>query len=132
MNTPPPVKILVVDDELSLLDVVKAMLSDAGYAVQTAVNPKAAVAWLESVNWQVDLIISDVLMPEMDGLSFLRVLRQKGKRIPLLLISAFVVAEDLWGEHSRVPFLAKPFRQQELLQAVEHCLSQYRGSHPPF
>jgi CheY-like chemotaxis protein len=132
VNPSSPVKILVVDDEQSLLDVVNAMLSDAGYSVATAVNPKAAVAWLESVNWKVDLIISDVLMPEMDGLSFLRIVRQRAPKIPLLLISAFVVAEDLWGEHSRVPFLAKPFRHQELLHAVESCLTQYRDSHPPF
>ena len=121
-----------MDDEQSLLDVVTDMLTDAGYSVHTAVNPKQALAWLKGADWKVDLIISDVLMPEMDGLSFLRVVRQHSKEVALLLISAFVVAEDLWGEHSRVPFLAKPFRQHELVQAVENSLREYRSSHPPF
>ncbi len=132
MNTPPRANILVVDDEQSLLDVVTAMLTDAGYSVHTAVNPKKALAWLDSVDWKVDLIVSDVLMPEMDGLSFVRLIRQRGKPVALLLISAFVVAEDLWGEHSGVPFLAKPFRQHELVQAVENCLTEFRGSRPPY
>ena len=128
----PRANILVVDDEESLLDVVNSMLTDAGYTVHTAANPKEALAWLKTANWKIDLIVSDVLMPEMDGLSFLRIVRQHSKEVALLLISAFVVAEDLWGEHSQVPFLAKPFRQHELVQAVENCLTQFRGSHPPF
>lgn len=114
--------ILVVDDEQALLGFIDTALTDAGYTVHTAVNPIEAIAWLETVNWQVDLIISDILMPDMDGLSFLQTVRERPNPIPVLLISAFVVAEDLWGAQSRTPFLPKPFGQAELLQAVKNCL----------
>lgn len=131
MNNSPRAKILVVDDEQSLLDVVTAMLTDAGFSVHTAISARKALAWLDTEGWKVDLVISDVLMPEMDGLSFCNVVRQRAKGPALLLISAFVVAEDLWGEHSAIPFLAKPFHQAELVQAVENCLTKRRGPRPP-
>jgi two-component system, cell cycle sensor histidine kinase and response regulator CckA len=130
--TKPKATILVVDDEEALLEFIKEVLAAAGYTVQTAVNPLKAMAWLESVQWKVDLIVSDILMPEMDGLSFLQIVRRHSTEVALLLISAYVIAEDLWGEHSRIPFLAKPFRQQELIHAVEDCLAQHRGSRAPF
>lgn len=124
MKDPNAKSILVVDDEQALLGFIDTMLTDAGYAVHTAVNPIEAMAWLDSVDWKVDLIISDILMPEMDGLSFLKTVQNRANAIPLLLISAFVVPEDLWGDQSRTPFLHKPFRQDELLQAVKNCLIQ--------
>jgi two-component system cell cycle sensor histidine kinase/response regulator CckA len=128
----PKATILVVDDEEALLQFIQEALTAAGYSVQTAVNPLKAMTWLESVHWKVDVIISDILMPEMDGLSFLQIVRRHSHDIALLLISAYVIAEDLWGEHSRIPFLAKPFRQQQLLDAVQDCLAQHRGSRAPF
>ncbi len=123
---------MVVDDEEPLLEFIQLVLVSAGYSVQTAVDPLKAIAWLESVNWKVDLIISDILMPEMDGLSFLQIVRRHSNDAALLLISAYLIAEDLWGEQSRISFLPKPFGQQELIHAVEDCVAKYRGSRAPF
>ncbi len=127
-----PINILVVDDEEPLLAFMETVLADAGYTVHTAVNPRQALAWLDSVNWKVDLIVSDVLMPEVDGLTFLRQVHQRSEGIALLIISGFIGAEDLWGEHSRVPFLAKPFNHEDLLNSVTACLAHIRGTKPQF
>lgn len=89
--------ILVVDDEPTLRDLYKAMLGRQGYRVAVAGNGSQALMALEVV--RPDLIVLDMAMPEMDGLAFLRVIRDsvEWKHVPVILLTAFATTEQQAG-----------------------------------
>lgn len=89
--------ILVIDDEPTLRELYKAMLSRQGYRVSVAGNGVQGLLALEMV--RPDLIVLDMAMPEMDGLSFLRVIRDspEWKHIPVVLLTAFATSEQQMG-----------------------------------
>jgi len=89
--------ILVVDDEPTLRDLYKAMLSRQGHRVAVAGNGVQALLAMEMVC--PDLIVLDMAMPEMDGLAFLRVIRNtpEWKQIPVILLTAFATQEQHAG-----------------------------------
>ena len=114
--------ILVVDDEKAVTDIVKKLLSDR-YTVITENDGKRALATIESTD--IDLIISDMIMPDVDGIALISFLKKTGKRIPVLIMSGdpigrkFLEAASILGATER---LTKPFTRQELLQGVEKAL----------
>ena len=121
-------KILLVDDNNDMRDYVKRLLLERGYDVETAVDGVAALA---AVGQQVpDLVLTDVMMPQLDGLGLLRELRANPttREIPIVLLSARA------GEESRVEgletgaddYLIKPFSARELLARVEANLKLAR------
>ncbi len=116
-------KILVVDDEQDLLMMVETRLSANGYEVVTAEN---GLQGLEKVSQaKPDLIISDVLMPEMDGFAFYKELKNKEetKSIPVLILTARGKMRDTFMTIGVDDFLAKPFQPEELLGKVSALLS---------
>lgn len=80
------IKILVVEDDRSLNALVCSYLKDNGYSYRACYNGKEALAAME--NTPVDLIISDVMMPEMDGFAFAAKVRENDKTIPILFMTA--------------------------------------------
>lgn len=80
------VKILVVEDDVSLNSLVCSYLNDNGYAYKACHNGKEALAAMESESF--DLIISDVMMPELDGFGFAAKVRENDKLIPILFMTA--------------------------------------------
>lgn len=80
------VKILVVEDDKSLNALVCSYLNDNGYAYKACYNGKEALSVMESDTF--DLIISDVMMPELDGFAFATAVRQSDKQIPILFMTA--------------------------------------------
>jgi PAS domain S-box-containing protein len=121
LPTPPAARILLVDDNSDMRDYVRRLLSDQGYAVETAIDGKAALAAVEQQ--QPDLVLSDVMMPQLDGFGLLRELRANPNtwEIPIILLSARA------GEEARIEgleagaddYLTKPFSARELLARVE-------------
>jgi len=108
--------ILVVDDERAFCDVVCEILEAIGYDPHYALNAAEA---LEMLPWiQPDLILSDVMMPDMDGLSFMRQVREKTlwKTIPIVIVSAKATTDDRQAafESGASEFLAKPFSSHDL------------------
>src|SRR5262245_47454890 len=77
--------ILVVDDEPGVREVVAEMLCDAGYVVETAGHARDAIALLEGREY--DAVLSDVNMPDVDGLAFLRAVRERDLDVPVILMS---------------------------------------------
>ena len=85
-------KILLVDDDEDILDLLEYNLTNEGYIVQTALNGKKAI---EVANEFIpDLIILDVMMPEMDGYELSRTLRQRGFDGPIVAVTAAVIGDE--------------------------------------
>lgn len=80
-------KILVVDDEVDFLEMMKARLEANGYEVISANNGKEALERVRNDN--PDALLLDIMMPEIDGLAVLKEVRAKDARLPVFLITAF-------------------------------------------
>ena len=112
--------ILIVDDEISNLQLLTQLLSDAGYQIRTAKEPKFAI---ESAMAQPpNLILLDVRMPEMDGFEVCKRLKQdeRTRDIPIIFISALQGVQDRVRGFNvgGVDFISKPFQEQEVLARV--------------
>ena len=111
-----------------MLDIISTTLRARDYEVTTFTEPLKALEWLTRIDWKVDLVITDIIMPGKDGLALARTLRAKAGPIAILLISARISDEGLWGEDQQdLPFLAKPFTTAELVEAVEKAIARFPG-----
>ena len=116
LETHPTVTVLVVDDEPAIREVIATLLEDEGYLVRHA---KDGLEALDAINGsQIDLIVSDVVMPRLDGASFVRKLRRRGHLMPVVLMSAVYADVDL----PDVRFVPKPFEIDRLLGTVASAL----------
>jgi DNA-binding NarL/FixJ family response regulator len=119
-------KILIVDDDVALRTVLTRMLERQGYAVYSAHSGVEGLAMFEQ--HQPDLIVSDVLMPYMDGLEFCRRLRKlpSGQLVPFLFLSNRVDVDDRIQGHQMGAddYLVKPFEVAELVAKIEAQLAR--------
>ena len=119
-------KLLLIDDDPNLILLVKDYLEFRGYDVVTAENGRAALECLE--NLTPDMIICDVMMPEMDGYSFVKNVRENSKTswIPVLFLSAKGQSQDrVKGLSTGADvYMVKPFEPEELVAQVESSLKQ--------
>lgn len=111
--------ILVVDDEALMLTMADAILSDFGYKVLTANNAQKALEILERPGTVVNLAITDLVMPGMGGRELMEHIRQKGIKIPVLVMSGYVLPEDHYAQSM---YLQKPFTSNDLLRKVKVAL----------
>lgn len=115
-----PGTILIIDDEPAFCMVLNEILSANGYAVKTTRSAQDALAWLE--DHAPSLILTDIMMPGMDGYSFLHTLRNQEKlaSIPVVAVSAKSLPEDVAAvkQAGGDDLLAKPFTSQELLNCI--------------
>ena len=118
MSHPNPV--LVVEDNDDLLLLFKLILESAGYEVATASNGRDALDYLKQV--QPQLILLDVMMPEISGLQVARKIKQESDyaSLPILLVSALDRLEEQQLSNSKADgILYKPFDLDELIQRVD-------------
>lgn len=119
-------KILVVDDESSCRTVLKSYLESHGYQVQAVNSGVEALRVFEKE--PPDLVVSDVMMPEMDGFEFCRRLRatRSGQLVPFIFLSGQGEIEAKVEGHSRGgdDYLIKPFHPQELLAKIKAQLER--------
>lgn len=109
--------ILVVDDDPAILTTLAEFLDMEGYQVATATNGREALGLVEDMD--PALVLLDMRMPVLDGWGFARVLRERGRRLPILVMTAARDAR-VWAEEiDAAGYLAKPFDLTELLSAVE-------------
>ncbi|MEW5742950.1 MAG: PAS domain-containing protein [Myxococcota bacterium] len=116
--------ILLVEDEPRLRRLVARVLKDFGYAVTEAGSAEEALALGDEVHGKVALLLTDVRMPGMDGLSLSKTLRARWPALKVLLMSGYApdegVTEDLTS--GVVPFLSKPFTPDGLARRVRELL----------
>jgi DNA-binding NarL/FixJ family response regulator len=119
-------KLLLIDDDPNLILLVKDYLEFRGYEVVTAENGREALEVLESAT--PDMIICDVMMPEMDGYSLVSTIRAEPKTswIPVLFLSAKGQSQDrVKGLNIGADvYMVKPFEPEELVAQVESSLKQ--------
>ncbi len=122
-------KILVVDDEPRLVSVVEAYLKQEGFDVATASNGQDAI--FVARESKPDLIILDVMMPEMDGFEFMRAHRREAET-PIILLTAKVEEDDkvIGLELGADDYVTKPFRPRELVARVRAVLRRAGQTRP--
>lgn len=115
-------QIMVVDDDKNTRILLRAVLEEAGYHVHTAANGKEALQLLDEQ--YVDLVVLDVMMPELDGYEFTRTLREGNSTLPILMVSAKQLPEDkkrgfLVGTDD---YMTKPIDEEEMLLRIQALL----------
>lgn len=114
--------ILVVDDAAFMRMMIRDILSKEGYTIHEAVNGRDAVEKYREI--QPDLVTMDITMPELDGISALRAIREQDAEARILMVSAMgqqkMIVEAL--EAGALDFLVKPFQPTKVLETVKKCL----------
>ncbi len=122
--------ILLVDDDKDLLFTVRLLLEENDYEVITASNGKKALNLLSAAERLPDVIISDVNMPEMDGLEFFHYISENSrlKDIAFIFLTVVNSPEDVrQGKRLGVDhYLSKPFHKEDLLAVIEGTIARYK------
>lgn len=120
-------RILIVDDEENMLKMLKTFFEEKEYSCFTASNGKEALGIIE--NNEIDLVITDMKMPVMDGLELLRIIKEKHDSISAVIMTGF--AEEYTTTEAlnlgADGYITKPFRNKELLLILKRIqqLNQY-------
>jgi two-component system, OmpR family, response regulator len=123
----PEARLLVVDDEPTIVELLSASLRFAGFDVATATNGRDALEAART--FRPDLLVLDVMMPDLDGFDVVRRLRGEGARVPVVFLTARDATEDritgltLGGDD----YVAKPFSLDEVIARIRAVLRRTRG-----
>jgi len=116
-------RILVVDDESSIVEVLKSLLGRAGYEVNVAGDGEQALRLIEAEKF--DLMVSDVRMQPMDGITLLRKARELQEHLAIIMITAYATVETAVEamKNGAFDYVCKPFKIDELMLTVQRALS---------
>lgn len=115
--------VLIVDDDPDLVAQLRAFLIDEGHMVRTARNGVEALDRL--LRAPVQLVVSDLAMPAVDGHSLIEEMRRRGDRTPVLLMSGY---DHRIQETENMRFIRKPFELNDMLNAVNWAVSLERAA----
>lgn len=115
--------ILVVDDEESIRQLVCRTLTAQGFRALEAATPTAACDLAENNETVVDLLVTDIRMPEMTGPALARRLTERHPTLPVIFMSGYRPSDEIDHGNPRVRFLAKPFQVGVLLRTVAELLN---------
>jgi two-component system cell cycle sensor histidine kinase/response regulator CckA len=114
-----PGLILFVDDEPEVRSIARLTLEQIGYQVIESEDGIKALEVFEKERANIGLVITDVLMPNLDGLGLSVRLHKLDPDLPIMLLSGHVLEEDLWAPgNARMRYLMKPYRLQDLQSTV--------------
>jgi two-component system cell cycle sensor histidine kinase/response regulator CckA len=117
-------RLLVVDDEPAALVITSRMLQGAGFETLQVPSAREALRVLDQGHPRVDLVITDVVMPETDGRMLGRLIAERYPGLPVIYMSAYT-AEDIFHRGSPgpdLPFIRKPFPPELLVELVQKHL----------
>ena len=119
--------ILIVDDELDMLELLELIITDrTDYRVITTSEPQMATQLMREQ--PVDLVITDLRMPEMDGLELIDKIKQWDDQIPFIIITAYGTMESALEalRQGALDYITKPFRREQILLTVEKAMKWRR------
>ncbi len=121
-------RVLIVEDQPKTANYIQRALQEQGYAVDVAHTGREALDWVETVEF--DLIILDIMLPEVDGLAVCRLLRDRGRQVPILMLTARDTVDDrvIGLDAGADDYLVKPFEIKELLARLR-ALARRRSAH---
>ena len=119
--------ILIVDDDADVRESIEEALEDEGYYVAAAANGREALELLRDHKLRPELILLDIMMPEMDGWAFRAEQRKDPDiaTIPVIVFTAHGSPEEVAERMQAVGFLRKPLRLEDLLTQVDRLRRQY-------
>ncbi len=122
-------RILVVDDELQIVDYEVQVLERAGYVTMSTISSLQALKMIEEKKWDLDLLITDMAMPDMTGLELFEKIREMNSDLPVILCSGYSehISEDSSEELGLDGYLAKPFTGEQLLEVVQQVLEKKKS-----
>ena len=118
--------VLLVEDEDAVRMFAKRALENKGYTVLEAINGEMALDAINVTDASIDVIVSDVIMPGMDGHTLVGLVRQELPAIKVILMSGYTedVYRDEIGRDATLHFLGKPFTLKDLAAKVKEALSE--------
>lgn len=132
MAPSPRVRILLVEDEEPVRLVATRVLEGAGHTVYAAASPTLALEWCRDPAFAFDLLLSDVVMPGLDGPSLVERVRQQRTQFEVLFMSGYTGSSLVHHRllQSSAALLQKPFTPRQLLSRIDEVLArrQARGS----
>ena len=117
--------ILVVDDELSMREFLKILLEKEGYEVSTASEANSAIELIKNQNF--DLVISDIKMPGMGGLTLLEKIKEINSALPVIMITAFASPDNAVTamRSGAFDYITKPFKVDEIIKIIKSAISSF-------
>jgi DNA-binding response OmpR family regulator len=122
-------RVAVVDDERHIRELLEIGLGDEGFTVRSAADGQAGLALVRE--WQPDLIVLDVMLPKIDGIALLPLLRQLTE-VPIVMLSARGEVDDKVAGlvHGADDYVSKPFEMAELVARLETALRRPKLANP--
>ncbi len=122
--------ILLVEDDTVVMDVNKSMLENLGYTVLTASNGREALEVCRSEHERVDLLLSDITMPEMDGIELLQTVKEQHPSLKVILMTGYPLAGENVKElkDMDVICLQKPVNLKQLASVIQHVFGEGRAA----
>lgn len=114
--------ILLVEDDAKIRELLKQQLTTAGHSVMAADDGAAALRILDAMDHDLDLVLTDVAMPRMNGIALAREIARRPKSIPVRFISGYTRDTQLTDGIAAQDLLAKPFHRQQLLAFVQRAI----------
>src|SRR5262249_39007719 len=119
-------KVLIAEDNDDMRDLLQEVLEDAGYETLVAANGRQALAHVEKEHEVIDLVITDVRMPEMTGKELLAKARELRAEAPVIVITAFGSVEQAveMVKSGAYQYMTKPFENRAILRLAEEALER--------
>src|SRR3954469_17076671 len=119
-----PVRVLVVDDELQMADMIADGISDRGYSAVAVASSEVALARLRDETF--DVVVTDLRMPKVDGLELLAAARKIRPDLPVLVMTAYGAIDSAIESirQGAYHYLTKPFRMEELVLFLDRAIEE--------
>jgi DNA-binding NtrC family response regulator len=117
--------IIIIDDETDLLDLLKLILTEkTDYNILTTTDPKQALDWCRE--YHADVLISDLRMPQLEGIELLKILQTQDKTIPFIIMTAYGTIESAVEamRQGAFDYITKPFRKEQILMTINKALDK--------
>ncbi len=117
--------IIIVDDEPDLLDLLKLILTEkTDYRVLTTTDPYEALSWCRE--YSADVLISDLRMPQLEGIELLKLLKEQDVTIPFIIMTAYGTIESAVEamRQGAFDYITKPFRKEQIIMTIRKALGK--------